>query len=83
MTLMTPMGAAPTALARTGTGPYGAGPYGVGGYGRPGPADAVAAEVAVARGGMAGPAVREDPWHVLLRASGRISLGRISPGPVL
>ena len=44
---------------------------------------AVAAEVVTARRGAAGPAVREDPWHVLLRASGRISLGRISPGPVL
>ncbi len=44
---------------------------------------AVAAEVVTARRGTAGPAVREDPWHVLLRASGRISLGRISPGPVL
>ena len=82
MTLMTPMGAAPTGSPYE-TGPYGTGPYGTGGYDRPGPDHAVAAEVATARGGMAGPALREDPWHVMLRASGRISLGRISPGPML
>jgi hypothetical protein len=43
----------------------------------------VAAEVATACARGAGPAVREDPWHVLLQASGRISVDRISPGPVL
>lgn len=48
--------------------------------------DHAAAHVATARAavaGVAGAAVREDPWHVMLRASGRISLGRIPPGPVL
>ena len=34
-------------------------------------------------GWLAGPAVPEDPWHVMLRASGRIPLGRSSPGPAL
>ena len=65
------------------TGPYETGPYRAGRYDRPGPEHAAAAEVATARAAAAGPAVREDPWHVMLRASGRISLGRISPGPVL
>jgi hypothetical protein len=47
-------------------------------------AEAERAAVAPGRGGrLAGPPVREDPWHVMLRASGRIPLGRISPGPVL
>ena len=32
---------------------------------------------------LAGAAVREDPWHVMLRASGRIPVGVSSPGPVL
>jgi hypothetical protein len=32
---------------------------------------------------VAAAAVREDPWLVLLRASGRIPVGRISPGPLL
>jgi hypothetical protein len=36
------------------------------------------------RGGpLAAAAVREDPWHVMLRASGRMPVGRISPGPLL
>jgi Mycothiol maleylpyruvate isomerase N-terminal domain len=65
------------------TGPYETGPYGTRRYDQPGPEHAAVADVATARGGAAGPAVREDPWHVMLRASGRISLGRISPGPVL
>ena len=43
-----------------------------------------AAAMARGRGGrLAGPALREDPWHAMLRASGRIPLGRSSPGPVL
>ncbi len=47
-------------------------------------AEAEKAAAAPGRGGrLAGPPVREDPWHVMLRASGRIPLGRISPGPVL
>jgi uncharacterized protein (TIGR03083 family) len=65
------------------TGPYRTGGHGTGGHDGPGPGHAAAAEVATARGAMAGPAVREDPWHVMLRASGRISLGGVSPGPVL
>jgi hypothetical protein len=79
------------------TGPYDTGPYrvrpaGSGPVGAaqarmardgPGLDHAVAAEVVTARAAAAGPAVREDPWHTLLRASGRISLDRISPGPVL
>ena len=32
---------------------------------------------------LAAAAVREDPWHVMLRASGRMPVGRISPGPLL
>ena len=47
---------------------------------------AAVGELGPARGTAAreaGPAVREDPWHIMLRASGRIPLGRISPGPVL
>lgn len=63
-------------LRRAGAGLYEAGSYDTGPH-------AVAAEVGTARTAAAGPAVREDPWHVLLRASGRISLDRISPGPVL
>ena len=35
------------------------------------------------RGWLARPAAREDPWHAMLRASGRIPLGRNSPCPVL
>jgi hypothetical protein len=47
-------------------------------------AEAEEAAAACGRGGrLAGPAVREDPWDVMLRASGRIPVGRISPGPVL
>jgi hypothetical protein len=47
-------------------------------------AEAEEAAVACGRAGrLAGPAVREDPWHVMLRASGRIPVGRISPGPLL
>jgi Mycothiol maleylpyruvate isomerase N-terminal domain len=65
------------------TGPHGAGPHGAGRYDRPGPDHAVAADVATARAATAGPGVREDAWHVMLRASGRISLGRNPPGPVL
>ena len=65
------------------TGPFETGPYGAGRSDRPGPDHAVAADVATARTAAAGPAVREDPWHVMLRASGRISLGRNPPGPVL
>ncbi len=49
--------------------------------------DHVGAEEAVVargRGGrLAGAAVREDPWHLMLRASGRMPVGRSSPGPVL
>ena len=66
-----------------GTGPYETGPYRAGRYDRPGPDRAGAADVATVRAAEAGPARREDPWHVMLRASGRISLGRTSPGPVL
>jgi hypothetical protein len=66
-----------------GTGPYETGPYRAGRYDRPGPDRAGAADVATAPAAAAGPALREDPWHVMLRASGRISLGRTSPGPVL
>jgi hypothetical protein len=64
-------------------GPYEAGPHGTRRYDRPGPDHAVGADVVTARAAAAGPAVREDPWHVMLRASGRISLGRNPPGPVL
>jgi Mycothiol maleylpyruvate isomerase N-terminal domain len=64
-------------------GPFETGPYGAGRYDRPGPDHAVAADVATARAAAAGPAVREDPWRVMLRASGRISLGRNPPAPVL
>jgi hypothetical protein len=50
----------------------------------PAQAEAEKAAVAPGRGGRpAGPPVREDPWHVMLRESGRIQVGRISPGPVL
>jgi hypothetical protein len=84
-------------LHRDEAGPYDTGPYrvrpaGSGPVGAaqarvardgPGLDHAVAAEVVTARAGVAGPAVREDPWHTLLHASGRISLDRISPGPVL
>jgi uncharacterized protein (TIGR03083 family) len=86
--------ASPYEAASNGTDPYDTGPYrarpaGSGPAGTaqarvardgPGLDHAVATEVAA---GVAGPAAREDPWHVLLRASGRISLDRISPGPVL
>ena len=44
------------------------------------------AEALMARGRgawPAGPAAREDPWHAMLRASGRIPLGSVYPGPVL
>ena len=78
-----PYEAGPYETGPYGTGPYETGPYGTRRYDRPGSDHAVAAEVATARGGAVWPAVREDPWHVMLRASGRISLGRISPGPVL
>jgi hypothetical protein len=47
-------------------------------------AEAEEAAAACGRAGRrTGPAVREDPWDVMLRASGRIPAGRISPGPVL
>jgi hypothetical protein len=78
-----PNGASPGGTSPDQTGPGESGPYRIGRYGRPGPGRAMAADVATARGGAAGPAVRENPWHVMLRASGRISLGRIPPGPVL
>ncbi len=79
------------------TGPYETGPFRVRSAGSgpvaaaqaraagdgPGPDHAVAAELATARAAAARPAGHADPWHVLLRASGRISLGRISPDPVL
>ena len=49
-----------------------------------GHAGAEEAATARGRGGRrAGAAVREDPWHVMLRASGRIPVGRSSPRPVL
>jgi Mycothiol maleylpyruvate isomerase N-terminal domain len=78
-----PYAAGPYAAGPYGTGPYETGPHGTRRYDRPGPDHAVAADVATARAAAAGPAVREDPWHVMLRASGRISLGRNPPGPVL
>ena len=47
-------------------------------------AGAEEATLARARGGrLAGAAVREDPWHAMLRASGRIPGGGSSPGPLL
>jgi hypothetical protein len=73
-----PYDTGPYRARSAGSGPVGAAQARVAGDG-PGLDHAVAAEVATA----AGAAVREDPWHVLLRASGRISLDRISPGPVL
>ena len=78
-----PYEAGPYETGPYGTGPYETGPHGTRRYDRPGPDHAVAADVATARAAAAGPAVREDPWHVMLRASGRISLGRNPPGPVL
>ena len=47
-------------------------------------AHAGAEEAALARGlggRRPGVAVREDPWHVLLRASGRVPVGRVLPAP--
>jgi hypothetical protein len=78
-----PYEAGPYETGPYGTGPYETGPHGTRRYDRPGPDLAVAADVATARAAAAGPAVREDPWHVMLRVSGRISLGRNPPGPVL
>jgi uncharacterized protein (TIGR03083 family) len=74
------------------TGPYRARPNGSGPLGATqaraarngsGPDHAVAGEPPPSRAGAAWPAGPEDPWHVMLRASGRISVDRISPGPVL
>ena len=78
-----PYATGPYAAGPYGTGPYETGPHGTRRHDRPGPDHAVAADVATARAAAAAPAVREDPWHVMLRASGRISLGRNPPGPVL
>jgi hypothetical protein len=78
-----PYATGPYAAGPYGTGPYETGPHGTRRYDRPGSDHAVAADLATARAAAAGPAVREDPWHVMLRASGRISLGRNPPGPVL
>ncbi len=47
---------------------------------------AAAGEASAARGRggrLAGAAVREDPWHVMLRASGRMRVDGSFPGPVL
>ncbi len=40
-------------------------------------------DVATVRAASTSASLREDPWHALLQASGRISVDRISPGPVL